>query len=88
MKEIVIIVLLTQISSFMMFCMGLYCSNNFSRRSSKIKTINPIEIIKDNIKEKKEVEQEELKRKQTSVLLENINNYSGSSLGQKQIPRN
>lgn len=87
MRETIILILLVQISSFIMFLLGIFSSKFLNGNIKPIKTINPVEIIKESKKVKKQKEQEELKRKQLAVLYDNINNYDGSNLGQKEIPR-
>ena len=52
-------------------------------REIKLPTINPVKTIKE-IKETKEQEKE-LER--SRIIAENIDNYDGTSLGQKDIPK-
>lgn len=49
--------------------------------------INPIKAIKEDIEETKTEKKETLKRKQIDTMLQNIDNYTGSSLGQREIPK-
>lgn len=49
--------------------------------------INPIASIKKEIKEEKETKKQELKQRQVDAMLYNIDNYDGSGLGQRDIPK-
>lgn len=51
--------------------------------NSKNTTLNPVKIIKEN----KINKEKELKNRQTEIMLSNIDNYDGTGLGQKEIPR-
>lgn len=57
--------------------------------SSKGKNIvlNPVKAIKEDIEESKHEKKESLKRKKIDTMLQNIDNYTGSGLGQKEIPK-
>lgn len=59
------------------------------QRSTKGKEIiiNPIKAIKEDIRENKNNKQELLRKKQIETMLENIEKYDGSGIGQKQIPK-
>lgn len=79
--EVVILIFTVQISSFLMFILAI----NY-REKGKMK--NPIEMIKMKKEEKQQREEYELKQKQNKTMMENINNYNGTPLGQKDIPTN
>lgn len=49
--------------------------------------INPIKAIKEDIRENKIAKADNLKKRQIDVMLQNIDKYDGTSLGQKEIPR-
>jgi hypothetical protein len=49
----------------------------------KLPTVNPMEIAKERREQKKA----EIEQNRFDIMLENINNYSGDSTGQKDIPR-
>lgn len=49
----------------------------------KLPTVNPMELAREH-REQKEAK---LEQDRYDVMLENINNYSGDSSGQKDIPR-
>ena len=49
----------------------------------KIDVPHPVEAIKEHL-EKKDVEREQSK---IEVMMENIDNYDGTDLGQKEIPK-
>jgi hypothetical protein len=50
-------------------------------------TFNPVKAVKNEIKAIQEDKKESLRKRQLDTNLSNINNYNGSGLGQKQIPR-
>lgn len=49
--------------------------------------INPITSIKKEIRETKENKKNELKQRQVETMLQNIDNYDGTGLGQRDIPK-
>ena len=80
--EIVILIFTVQISSFLMLLTGMHIK---SKNNKKI-NLNPVEIIKEKKTEKENRDKNELEHKQMKVMLENINNYDGTPIGQKDIP--
>lgn len=50
-------------------------------------SLNPVKTIKEEIKESKITRKEDLKKRQIDTMLDNIDNYNGTGLGQKQIPK-
>lgn len=50
-------------------------------------TFNPIKAIKNDLKENKINKKEDLRRRKIETALENIENYNGTGLGQKEIPK-
>lgn len=71
----------------LVFMTGSFCVISFLIGAGKTKVnLNPIEAVKEHMEMKKEQEKYELEQKQNAVMMENINNYSGSSLGQIDIP--
>lgn len=71
----------------LVFMTGSFCIISFLIGSnSKRMTFNPIQ----NYKEHKEIQRKkveaDLKTRQTKTMLENIDRYDGTSLGQKDIP--
>ena len=50
-------------------------------------TFNPIKAIKNDIKDNKINKQEELRKRKIETMLDNIENYDGTGLGQKEIPK-
>lgn len=49
--------------------------------------INPVKAIKDDIKETKVAKADSLKRKQIDTMLQNIDKYDGTGIGQTEIPK-
>ena len=82
--EICILIFIIQISSFLMILFGM----NIKERNNKKINLNPIEAIKEKKKEQDKKEEYKLIQKQKQIMLENINNYNGTPLGQKDIPTN
>lgn len=82
--EICILIFIIQISSFLMILFGM----NIKERNNKKINLNPIEAIKEKKIEKDKKEEYKLIQKQKQIMLENINNYNGTPLGQKDIPTN
>lgn len=50
-------------------------------------TVNPVKIVKEATTERKEKKLEDLRTRQVNTMLNNIDNYDGSGLGQKEIPK-
>ena len=50
-------------------------------------TFNPVKAIKNDLKENKINKKEDLRRRKIETALENIENYNGTGLGQKEIPK-
>lgn len=82
--EICILIFIIQISSFLMILFGM----NIKERNNKKINLNPIEAIKEKKIEQDKKEEYKLIQKQKQIMLENINNYNGTPLGQKDIPTN
>ena len=49
--------------------------------------LNPVKAIKDEIKESTVSKEENLRKRRIDTMLQNIDSYDGTGLGQKQIPR-
>lgn len=49
--------------------------------------INPVKAIKEDIRESKIAKEDNLKKRQIDTMLQNIDKYDGTSLGQKEIPK-
>ena len=82
--ETIILVLVMGVMNLIAFMIGARTSQKAQNNEEiKLPTINPIEIAKEH-RERKEAE---LEQEKFNIMLENINNYSGDSSGQKDIPR-
>lgn len=57
-----------------------------SIRGKEIK-VNPIKVIKDEIRESKTVKEDNLRKRQLETMLHNIDSYDGTGIGQKIIPK-
>ena len=85
--NIVIVFILISLTG--MLCIISFSIGVFSAELRKI-NLNPIETYKEQKKEKKiqedSIRQNELETRQLKTMMENIENYDGTSLGQKDIP--
>lgn len=81
--QTVLIIMTTGFICLLSFYMGLNANN---KEPIKIPTINPIKRYQEHKEEKKETRREKLEREILEINIENINNYDGTSLGQKDIP--
>lgn len=84
----VLIILATGFICLLSFYFGTKCSRNeeIISQETKEKILHPIETYKEE-EERKEVEKKnKIQRMQDAAVLDNIDNYNGSSLGQKPIP--
>lgn len=72
----------------LVFMTGSFCIISFligSDRKFRPK-LNLVESYKEHKEIKEQIENKNLEQKQTKTMMENINNYDGTSLGQKDIP--
>lgn len=66
------------------FLIGVKTAQKVNRGEEiKLPSINPMEIIK----ERREQKEARIEQDRYNTMLENINNYSGDSTGQKDLPR-
>ena len=49
-------------------------------------TLNPVKMVSDSINESKERKQKDLEERKYDTMIENIDKYDGTGLGQKQMP--
>lgn len=84
----ILTILATGIICLLCFYLGTKCSRNEELITSetKNKILHPIETHKENEEEKEEKRKTKIQRMQDAAVLDNIDNYTGSSLGQKPIP--
>ena len=76
------------ICNIVCFLIGARTFQNVHRGEEiKLPSINPIEIVQDKIKERREQKEAELEQSIYETNLENINNYRGDATGQKDLPR-
>lgn len=67
------------------FVIGVYLGQKLNR-NEKIE-VNPIKVVEEHIEEnkiKREIKEETSK---LEIMLDNIDNYDGTGIGQKDIPR-
>ena len=85
MKELIWIIAITSICNMTCFLIGAYVT--FDNKKVKTKTINPLKIYKEH-KVNKQVQYEiDKETEKEKIINENIDNYNGTSLGQRDIPR-
>lgn len=68
------------------FCIMSFLLGAFITVNKKKITLNPVQAYKEHKEEQQQREENDLKQRQLNTLLENIDNYNGSALGQKDIP--
>jgi len=56
---------------------------------SKMKniTLNPVKMVSDSINDRKERKEKDLEERIYDTMIENIDKYDGTGLGQKQMPK-
>ena len=81
----VLIILATGFICLLSFYMGLKSGNK--EPIEPIKIPNPIKKYQEYKEVQKENKQQQREQQILDVNMENINNYDGTSLGQKDIPR-
>lgn len=72
----------------LVFTTGIFCIISFSiGAGTKNKVnLNPLEVYKERKVEKEQTKINSLTQKQIATMIENIDNYDGTSIGQKDIP--
>jgi len=70
------------ISMCIAFLLGAYV-----KEGKEIKVVNPIQSIKQGIEEKAAKREMEKEQEIYKTIAENIDNYDGTSRGQKEMPR-
>lgn len=86
--ELLILSILSMVLIFFAFIVGLHYGSKVKHNEViEMPNLNPVKAVKQTIKESKE----EHKREKSEVIEEtnlyNIDNYDGTGLGQKDIPR-
>ena len=88
MLYITIISALSIMLIFFAFIIGLYYGSKIKNNEPINKPkINPIKIVKEHVEEIKENEKTKLEQQIEETNLYNIDNYNGTGIGQKDIPR-
>lgn len=84
----VLIILATGIMCLLSFYFGTKCSKNeeILSQETRERILHPIETYKENEEQKEEIRKNKIQRAQDATVLENIDGYTGSSIGQKDIP--
>lgn len=65
------------------FCLGIVLGQKLNRNET-IK-VNPVEIVQDHIEETKTRKKSLVEQEELDKMLQNIDNYDGSGLGQLDI---
>lgn len=68
------------------FCVISFLIGSLSNKGNNRVNLNPIEAYKEHKELKEQTKANDLKQRQLTVMLENINNYDGTPRGQKPIP--
>lgn len=73
----------------LVFMTGSFCVISFlvgaGRNNAKV-NLNPIEAYKEHKEQKEQSKEYDLKQRQYATMMENVENYDGTSRGQKDIP--
>lgn len=78
---VIMLVLMTGFFCVLSFLVGVLSTLGKSRIN-----LNPVQAYKEHKEIAEQKKENELVQRQTAVMLENINNYDGTSLGQRDIP--
>lgn len=70
----------------LVFMTGSFCIISFLIGNNRKMSFNPIQNYKEHKEIQKKKEEADLKTRQTKIMLENIDRYDGTSIGQKDIP--
>lgn len=74
----------------LIFCICFLCGAIVGQKCAKgeqIKVENPVKVIKENIEEHKSKVERKKEQEILDTIAQNIDNYDGTSRGQKEIPR-
>lgn len=89
--ELIYIAILSALSMvliFFAFITGLhYGSKTKKNEVINLPNVNPVKVVKQKVRDKKEEVKKEKEELLEEVILQNIDNYDGTGLGQKDIPR-
>lgn len=70
----------------LVFMTGSFCIISFLIGNNKKMSLNPIQNYKEHKEIQKRKEESDLKSRQIKTMLENIDRYDGTSIGQRDIP--
>lgn len=73
----------------LVFMTGSFCVISFlvgAGRGNTRVNLNPIEAYKEHREQKEQSRKYDLKQRQFATMMENVENYNGTPLGQKDIP--
>lgn len=73
----------------LVFMTGSFCVISFlvgAGRGNTRVNLNPIEAYKEHKEQKEQSKAYDLKQRQFATMMENVENYDGTPLGQKDIP--
>ena len=73
----------------LVFMTGSFCVISFlvgAGRGNTRVNLNPIEAYKEHKEQKEQSKAYDLKKRQFATMMENVENYDGTPLGQKDIP--
>jgi len=83
--ENILLILIVEGINLLSFYLGSKSNGRVEKERKEI-TINPVKIYKKAQEEKKIKEEKEKEQQILTANLENIENYSGDGLGQRDIP--
>ena len=82
MNIIYVIMLVFMTGSFCVLCFLVGVLSSLGRKLN----LNPIENYKEHKEIKQQIRINDLEQRQVATMMENIDNYDGTSTGQKDIP--
>lgn len=82
--NIIYVIMLVLMTGF--FCIISFIAGAITALCKDRVNLNPIHVYKEKKEIQEQKEKRDLEQRQISTMLENIENYDGTSLGQKDIP--
>lgn len=82
----ILVIIVVEIFNLLFFCLAIKINNKDRTVKEKSEiSINPVRIYK-KVKENKKIEEENKKEhEELKIMLENIENYDGTGLGQRDV---
>ncbi len=82
--DIIYVIMLVLMTGF--FCVISFLAGAITALCKNKVNLNPIQAHKEKKEIQEQIDKRDLEQRQIATMLENIENYDGTSLGQKDIP--